>query len=226
MAIDNLVTAQVFGAERKPTVYFMTGYENTIAKHWLPIRMLRILGHRVVAFEYEPEVLCGGDPKYLPEAVDAVVEQVNEDKLTHKVAGVYGVSLGSLFAYNVLKQPGIDKAIFNTGGVSMAKTLWTAPRLAGEKAAMIHSGFGYEDIKDAWDSYDVGPEADGLEHKKLLVMDSVSDPVISYEDAKAHVQSWQEQGIDARILTTHGLNHGHTIARNFFRILKTATFFG
>lgn len=223
--MKELVTSKVFGKEHKSTIYYMTGYGMTIKRYGLLMRILAWSGYRVVAFEYDRSVLVSGEPRLMTEAIDAVIENVKNDMKSHTVAGVYGISLGTMFAYNVMKLDGVDKALFSAGGCPLLRAVWDVPADGPARRNFLKNGYDRSSVQKLWKDYDITPNPRDLEGKELLLMVSKDDQVIPYDFVSENIKVWQGSGGLFKILTTRRLSHPTVIIRNALRIRKTTAFY-
>ncbi len=223
--MNKFVRHQVFGKNENPTIYYFIGYGSKIAQFQIHIKLLALAGFRIFAFEYDRRILDDGKPQLLIKAIKEALELASKDKTNRKIAGAYGISLGSLFTLNLIKVPEINKAVLNTGGVRLSKAIWESPYFKNEKTKFQKSGYSRETLDKIWDAYDISTDGSKLINKKLLIMDSKDDPVILFEDVNKHTSAWKEQGVDVELLLSRKLNHGQEIFRNLFRIRRTIKFF-
>lgn len=224
---EQLVSHRVFGNETKPTIYYVNGYGDggTIRKFRPHTWLLGLLGFRIMAFEYGNAILNAGDPTKLPEAIRTIADLIRQDMKSHKTAGIYGVSLGSFIGLNLLSLCDIEKGMFNTGGVSVTKTIWDNPHLTKEKAAFVSNGYARASLEKHWASYEVNEDASRLQHKTILLMISTGDTVLPYVEAARNATAWHRAGIRVSLVTSRGMGHSTAIVRNLFRILRTRRFF-
>jgi hypothetical protein len=185
--------------------------------------VMQAMGFRILGFEYDKSILNGGDPTLLLEAISSIKDAIESDAETHDVAGIYGMSLGAYIGFNVLKRTNIDRAIFNTGGVSIVDTVWHSPSLVVEKHTFEQAGFTYKDMQRLWSDIDKPRELSG--DKKALLMISSGDKVISPEESMESFAHWQASGVDGALLRSRILGHGEVIVRNLFRLKRTKDFF-
>lgn len=178
-----------------------------------------------MAFAYDPGVLSGGQPKLLRDALDEVLGAIKKDMVGRRVAGVYGMSLGSFFAWEVAALPGIMRGMFNTGGANTAKAVWTSPRLRKERDAFIANGFTQAQVNKVWAPQSIDYDAKRLKGKKLFVMDSTVDKLIPIANVRYYIKEYQKHGMDIELLEMGLTNHGYTIIRNLFRLKRTIKFF-
>lgn len=189
---------------------------------WLHIKLLQLVGFRVVGFEYEKSILNSGDPEDLLGAVDYMQEVIEDDLKQHKIAGIYGISLGSFIGFNLLKLTNIRKGMFNTGGVSAVDTIWENPNLRREKLAFVQAGYSHEHLSKKWKRID---EIGVLKNKSVILMSSKSDRVLSYDWAVKNFGKWKAAGNEVRFIKGHVLGHGLFIFKNLFRIRFTVKFY-
>lgn len=222
---SGLVRSKVFGKDNKPTIYYLTGYGTTIKQFGLHMRLLSWKGFRIVGFEYDRTVLVGGEPQLLADAIEFVLESITDDMKTHTVAGVYGISLGTIFAYNVMKLPGIKRVIFSAGGCSILKAVWDVPNDGPVRQAFVKHGYDREAVRRGWDGIDIEAQPSDMTNKKLLLMVSKADRTILYRYVQESISQWQKGSGSLSELTVSQLSHPATIVWNAFRLYKTARFY-
>lgn len=218
-----VINSREFGGTGNPTIYYFTGYGSSIEQMKLHIRALTLFGYRVVAFEYEKKILNSGDPKYLVEAIDRIKQTVKADQVHNNAAGIYGMSLGSHIGFELLRQLHIDRAIFNTGGVSVLRAIWDG-KLDGEvRRAFENNGQTRQSNLEAWKT--IEHFGDLNKDKKVLLMVSDGDELLESEWAIQNFYKWQKSGAKAELIVTPKLSHGHAIFRNLFRHIRTVKFY-
>lgn len=223
--MKNLVTHRVLGKSTAPTIYYFPGYGIPL---WLVaphIRVLRRMGFRVYAFSYKADILSAGEPKLLIEAVETIKEIVLKDMKTHKVAGVYGMSLGALVGLNIQRFCGIKKGLYNTGGVGAVNTIWDNRNLTKEKDRYTENGYSKQDLRRLWAPYeaDENTNVTGLE---IVLLAAKRDAILSYDEAERNIAAWRKNA-DAKLVTTSSLGVGHVtvVVRNFLRLRQVNRFY-
>lgn len=220
--MSNLVRDEVFGSPEYPTIHYFTGYGNTVDMYRPHYALLRVMGFRIHAYQYDKAVLNGGDPTLLPSAIDEMQEIVETDSKDYPVAGIYGISLGSFIGLNILKRTAIDQAAFNTGVVSVLSTVWDNPYLAAEKQEFQKAGHSWKSMAETWREID---RPDELENKKVLLMISEGDKVLSPAPSKHNYKAWINSGVNGELVVSKRLGHGQAIFRNLLRIKRTRDFY-
>lgn len=221
--MTDIVRHEVFGNPEKPMIEYFTGYGSTIQQMRPHIRVLQMVGFSVHAFEYDKAILNGGDPALLPGVIDEIASVVEADQQAGQVAGIYGMSLGAFIGQNILRRTTVDRAIFNTGGVSILDTIWNNPRLKEEKKAFHAAGHGRSRMNRLWADVD-RPDDNGA-NKKALLMISEADKTLDAGWSVVNAQRWDKAGNTTEVLKTNRLDHAPTIIRNLFRISRTRKFF-
>src|SRR5882762_5798469 len=155
MGSPELVHYKVFGKDSKPTIYYIVGFRMRLSQFWVHIQLLRMRGFRVVAFDVNPEVLTKGDPELLAQAMAQFLTIVKADMRGRKIAGAYGVSLGSFFALNVLALPEVPRAALNTGGGSILQAVWEMYVLDWVKQKYVDKGYNRAEVGKAWNPVDI-----------------------------------------------------------------------
>ena len=203
----------------------MTGYSMTFRQISLFARVLTWCGFRVMAFEYDRDVLIGGVPQYLVDAIEYVTGQVSNDIKTHGVAGLYGISLGTMFAYHALKLDGIDKAIFSAGGCPLLRAVWDVPADGPARRNYQKNGYDRAAVEKIWKGYDITPGPHDLSGKRLLLLISESDMVIPNDFVQENIKLWGAEQNQLKVVTMKHLSHPVLIVRNMFRVYKTIQFY-
>lgn len=222
----SIVKHKVYGSAHKATLYYLTGYGDRPIRHYLPhIYALMLGGFRVVAFGYDKSILSKGDPQLLIEALQDIAHTINQDKKKHKVAGVYGISLGSWLGCNVLAMCHIKRGMFNTGAVSIVRAIWKNERLHAEKAAFKKQGYTMHSLKKIWGKYDFDTSGARFKGKKVVVINSTNDDIIDINEARANIAEWHKDNPDMRLITTSHRRHGPAIWRHSLRLRQTIQFF-
>jgi hypothetical protein len=223
--MGQLVNVRVFGKNDKPTIYYVVGFRMKIAKFRLPISVLSRQGFRVVAFDIDPSVLTAGDPTVLGKALDELMAIVQKDLAGRRVAGAYGISLGSFFAMNILTLPEVDKAFLNTGGGSIVQAVWEMPVLDPIKQTFIKNGYDRADVEKYWNPIDVSQNISRIKGKQLHANASYADEYIPIKDVLRLKEEWPAQGVQARIFTYKRFHHAGLIIRTLLKFRQTARFF-
>jgi predicted esterase YcpF (UPF0227 family) len=221
----SIVRHKTFGKADRPTIYYLIGYGSRITQLKFHIRTLVLAGYRVVAFEYDKSILNNGNPAMLIQALDDLVATINHDKKKHKVAGLYGISLGSWLGANVLVRCGIQSGMFNTGAGNMVRVVWESSHFATEKKAFQQHGHTRESLQEAWGAHEFTPEGRRWQGKHALIMSSAGDEVLDIHQVRHNIQSWQKSGDDIHWLVSRRLRHGPVVVRNLFRLHRTPKFF-
>lgn len=223
--MKSLVSQRIIGKESAPTIYYFAGYGTPL---WLVtphIRVLRRMGFRVYAFSYKADILSAGEPQLLVEAIETIKKIVTKDMQTHKVAGVYGMSLGAFIGLNIQRLCGIKKGLHNTGGVGIVSAIWDNRHLSKEKDRYTENGYSKQDLQKLWAPYEAheNTQVTGLE---IVLLAAKRDAVLSYDEAKRNIGAWKESA-DAKLVTTSSLGAGHitVVIRNFFRLRETNRFY-
>src|SRR5688572_4419638 len=107
MKNEKLVRYKVYGSDKRPTVYYITGYGGKLGIYAPHIYSFVLKGFRVVAFEYDKAILNAGEPKILLQILQELEKIIKEDKKSRRVVGVYGVSLGTFIGLNVMVACGV-----------------------------------------------------------------------------------------------------------------------
>lgn len=189
------------------------------------IFVLRLLGFRVMAFEINPAVLMDGDPKLLKKALNEFMRHVARDSSQAKVAGAYGISLGSFFALNAGTLPNIRKVFLNTGGGSIVRAVWDMEVLRPIKRGFEKNGYDRKAMKKHWNPIDMSQNIERLAGKEVLANASYADEYIPIYDVMPLVKEWQAKGIKTRLYLSRRLNHKWLVIRTLCRVLVTARFF-
>lgn len=221
--MHKIVDFKIFGNRNAKTIYYFTGYGSTIKQMWLHIKILQLMGFRIVAFQYKKTILNSGNPSLIVDSIDYIFEIIKRDRLNHRISGIYGVSLGSFIGFNLLKRTDITKAIFNTGGVSVANTIWSKTALATEKDAYIRSGYCKKKLQEIWS--DIDNIGDCGKDKEIILMISEGDEVLSPKESVANYKKWLRSGVDAELIVSKWLKHGPVIVCNLFRLSMTKKIF-
>lgn len=222
---DGLVRNEIFGNDDKPTIYYLTGYGMKIRQIGLHIHIMVWQGYRVMAFEYDRAVLDGGQPKLLVDAIDHVMETIRNDVTSHKAAGVYGISLGTIFAHDVLKIEGIDKVIFSAGGSCILRAVWDVPNDGPARRHFVTNGFDRAEVEQGWKGYDLEAKPEDLTGKKALILVSKADKVIPYKYVLESLEVWKKGSGQLEVVTSSWMSHFMLIIRNLFRVRRTAKFY-
>jgi predicted esterase YcpF (UPF0227 family) len=221
----SIVRHAVFGKDRWPTVYCLTGYTGRIKQYRPYITSLVGSRLRVVAFEYDRDILDAGDPQVLVGALRDIETIIAKDKKDRVVAGVYGVSLGTMLAYNVLYDCGITHAVFNAGGVNVPRAIWERPRLHKVKKAFQKNGYTFESLDKLWAPYDPTRPRTSKQKNTLLLLNSTGDELVDITEARKTVAMWKAQGTTVTLIVIRGLKHAQSIVRHMFRIRRISKFF-
>ncbi len=216
------VVHQVFGKPNKPTIYYLTGFGGTIKQYKPHILALRLLGFRIVAFAYDKSILASGNPSSLVKALDSIVEYVSKDQKTHKVAGLYGASLGSWLGGNVLVMCGIKSGVFNTGAASIVRVVWDNPNFQDIKAAFVKKGNNRRTLEERWGPYEFTADGRRWAGKRVLIMSSRDDEILDIHEVETNIHSWQKAGDNIEWIASRGLGHERVIKRNMLRFRKAS----
>ncbi len=222
---NRLVNHKTYGKETKPTIYYILGFTGRLGQYQPHIKVLVRLGFRVVAFEYDDSVLNDGNPQIIIGAIQKISDVVRADQKTHKVAGVYGVSLGVFMGLNILDQNNIRTGMFNSGAAPLRDTIWNNPLLAHQKAGFVKNGYSFNDLQKAWQAYEISPDPTRFKDKRLLFMNSRADRTITFDRVYKNLSAWQKAGLDMKLIVFDRLGHAPAIVRNMFRISATTKFF-
>lgn len=161
----------------------------------------------------------------LIEAIETTRQVVAKDMKTHKVAGVYGMSLGAFIGLNIQRLCDITKGMYNTGGVGIVNAIWDNRHLSKEKDTYVENGFSKQTLRELWAPYEAHEQTD-VTGKQILLLAAKRDAVLSYDEAERNIKAWQADA-DARLITTSYLGVGHVtvVVQNFFRLRTTYLFF-
>lgn len=220
--MSSVVGHQIFGKATYPTVYYFTPYGSGIKRFRAHIWLFVRAGFRVVAFEYDKSVLAGGNPRVLPATIDEITEWVKKDAVKHRVAGVFGMSLGAYIGWNIMKRTDIQYGFYCTGGTKATNTIWNASFLEQEKLAFEEAGYSKHDLDLAWKDID---KVDKFKGKKIVVVYSVDDEVTTYQEASQNFIKWQEQGTVMQKIELKRSNHEQTVKRGLLKIQTLLSFF-
>lgn len=226
MAKNDLVTYKVFGKASWPTIYYMTGYGGTIKLYKPHISMFVRNNYRVLAFEYDERVLASGKPELIVQALKYITDVVSTDCADHRVAGVYGVSLGSWFGWYVTKHNDrIERGVFNCGGDSIIRAVLQGPTMESVRKAQQKNGVDKKKLEQVWGPYDIHHDANKGAQKKILLFNSKADKIISYKEARRFFHEVKDLGGEAEHITFYFLGHKWAIIRALFYRRKTLGFF-
>lgn len=225
MAQPKLVEYRIFGSDRRPTIYYVVGFRARINQFIIPIQVLKLAGYRIVAFQVDPRVLMAGDPELLGQALDELMQIVRHDMPGRKIAGTYGISLGSFFALNILTLDRVDKIFMNTGGGSVLQAVWEMPVLMPERQAFEDNGYSREDVGRYWNPIDISQNIHKISGKTMLANASYADEYIPIKDVLRHVEDWQKAGVKAQIILVKHLSHIWLIVTTLLKFRKTIRFF-
>lgn len=200
------------GEKNSQLVCYVAGYTAKIQHFRLSIRKLQKLNYDVIAFEYDDSVLTDGDPQKLIDIVKEVTKRVkkHEDNYTNIVC--MGASLGSLISFNVQKR--IKKArigLYAAGGVIAAEALFGAAELSKEQKAFIANGYDQQKLSRVWKSLEIQKESDFPADKSFITVNGVNDVISKFNIAQAYMNSWKEQGAQARMIRLPFAGHKRTI---------------
>jgi len=216
---------RAFGGDNLPTIYYMGGYGGRIRNYRPHIYSLVFSGYRVVAFEYDNSVLASGDPQTLIDTLNDAEAVIHEDRQNRVVAGLYGVSLGTWFSQNIMKDFGIERGVYNSAVSNLVDAIWNNPNLKKEKQSCIDTGISRSEHERHWQPYDMRLKQNKFAGKKLLVMNSGADQVVDINEVRRTVKDWRSHGSDVTFIEVYWLSHALSIAWNYFRIRRVARFF-
>ncbi len=220
-----LTEHRVFGSDKRPTIYYIVGFRARISQFLLSIWVLRLAGYRIVAFQVDPSVLTVGDPKLLGKALDELMDIVRRDMAGRKVAGTYGISLGSFFALNILTLDGVDRIFMNTGGGSVLQAVWEMPVLLPERQAFERNGYSRQEVGTYWNPIDISQNIHRIAGKTMLANASYADEYIPIKDVLRHIDEWQAAGVKAQIILVKHLSHLWLIVTTLLKFRKTVRYF-
>lgn len=218
------IVHEVFGKSNKPTIYYLTGFGGTIKQYKPHILSLQLSGFRVVAFAYDKSILEAGDPSLLIESLHLIAKKVSEDKKTHKVAGLYGISLGSWLGSNILVECNIESGVFNTGAASMARVVWDNPNFKDVKVAFQQKGHTRQTLERRWGPYEFTATGRRWAGKRVVIMSSYGDEIVDINEVRHNIDSWQKAGDNIQWITNRRLGHRRAIIRNMLRLIRTPRF--
>lgn len=222
--MDKVVNYRVFGRDRSPTIYYLLGNGGRIRLYMPHIRALTLFGYRIMAFEYDPQVLAAGQPGRLIQVADEITSAIKSDMKGRQVAGLYGVSLGSLLAINMMARLGIKKTILNTGPGSIVSVIWEVPAFEATKQRYIKNGHDRGAVEKLWKHLEAADNADHLTGSQMLCLNSVDDKIITYANVKATIGQLRKT-VEIQETTIKELGHMRAIIRNMFRLRTTIGFF-
>lgn len=217
-----IVGHQIFGKASLPTIYYFTPYGSHIQWFHAHIWLLVKAQFRVVAFDYDKSILAGGNPNLLPTAITEITDWIGQDAAKHKVAGVFGMSLGAYIGWNIMKHTDIRHGFFCTGGVKASSAVWTSSSLRQEKSAFQDAGYEQRDLDEAWKEIDKAHE---FKNKKIVAIYSIADEVTTYKEASQNFIKWQEQGTVLQKIELKRSKHTQTVIRGLLKIPTLVGFF-
>lgn len=220
------ITQKVFGTDQNPTIYYFVGHAGTISQFLKHIKFLQKNGFRIVAFEYDPLILTAGEPDRLLKVFDELLQAVQNDMSGRKVAGIYGISLGTFLGFNILARTEIKRALFNTGPAKLARIVWETEAFTQAKAMFIKNGFEQKDIDQIWKDLEPPSIAPGLTGKDIICMNSTGDEVVTPPIYRQAITLLKDGGVKIELIESKRFGHRNTIIRNLLRLRFTVAFFG
>lgn len=222
MKTSPLIRSFVYGKTGRRTIYYFTGYNTTVKQFRTHIRLLQLCRFRVVAFDYQPKVLDGGNPELMVQAVEHTLTIVKSDAEDNPVAGSYGISLGTVFAYNTLRVASVNKLLLSAGGASMLSAVWDVDYVGLVRRNFEKNGYERAVVKRVWDAVDIQENSPLVDGAHVLAMISRADQTIPYDMTVRLLDTWGTA--DVRVLAGR-FRHGVTIVLNTLHLIKTVRFF-
>jgi predicted esterase YcpF (UPF0227 family) len=183
------------------------------------------LGYRVMAFEYDADVISGGQPQKMLDTADELTRLIKADMKGRKVAGIYGVSLGSYFGFNLMIRTGINRTILNTGPASLVGIVWDPPAYEVTRQRYLKNGYDRAALAKAWSPMEAESLLDWPEDPRLLCMNSKGDQVVTYDNVTRTKKIVKSYGVKLSEVTSRRPGHAGAIVRNMLRIWRTKRFY-
>lgn len=203
-----------FESTPKPQVLacLVAGYTGKFKDYAKAVKSLQNAGYDVILFEYDNEVLDGGNPELLPNLISGITEVVTKESETYESVLCAGVSLGAFIAFNV--QRNIRKAkvgVYGTAGMSVAHAVFTARFFRKMKDLYIANGFSEQDLKNRWADIEILDDAKLDKSQSMLIVMGKQDRLVRFEKASNTMDKWKTKGSRVDYFGKHGLGHTTTI---------------
>lgn len=201
-------------AEEKPILLacLVAGYTGVFKDYTKAVKSLRDSGYDVILFEFDNEVLDGGNPALLPNLIRDITEVVTEEAQNYESVLCAGVSLGAFIAFNVQRNiPKAKVGVYGTAGMSVAHAILTARFFRSIKKRYLANGFNEQDLKDQWADIEILDDAKLDESQSMLIVMGKQDRLVRFNKASKAMDKWKANGSRVDYFGKLGLGHATTI---------------
>lgn len=198
-------------------MFFLCAHDTKLKYYKFAINKLLRRGYDVVGYEFDPAVVHAGDPSMVITLIRDMREEIervlaSDYADTSVEVGLFGNSIGTFIAYNILDIPRVEWVIMNTGG-NLAQGFWRLPRARkGFEAKSI----SLEQLEQAWHSVQ-NPAWDNTKGKRVLLLAGSADKLATPEDALTAHEYMLAHGVNSKSVRVRKLNHQATLLYNLGR---------
>lgn len=207
------------GAQDK-IIFFLCPHGVTIRRLNFVIKQLLRKSYGVHAYEYPQSVIEDGDPSLLPQLIQGIRNDIETKIKAQRFSevGIFGSSLGSFIAYNLLDIESLQWVIMNTGG-DLAIGVW------GLKKARIgfqSRSISKEVLTRQWHHLQ-NPTWAFTTKPRVFLFAGSKDRLATVAHARIAHAYMLAQGVDSRLFIQKGLNHTLTLLANFSQAGRLAS---
>lgn len=204
--------------QRTGVVFFLCAHDTKLKYYKFAITQLLKRGYDIVGYEFDPAVVHAGDPSLVITLIQDMREEIervlaSDYADTSVEVGLFGNSIGTFIAYNILDIPRVDWVIMNTGG-NLAQGFWMLPRA---RRGFEAKGVSLKQLEQAWHAVQ-SPGWNNPKDKRVLLLAGTADKLATPEDALTAHEYMLSHGVNSKFIKIRRLNHQSTLLYNLGRI--------
>lgn len=160
------------------TIVYMMGYGGYLWQSKRQIALFKKSGYNIIAMDFV-DVLKRKNPNDLLTLMDNVSEVLSEHKAIAADTILFGVSLGGLVGYNMIKRySALNKLIVITGG----DMTHIPAKIPIKRSLVKHWGLTREQLAESWKDVNIYSEIGKVKGKNIIMILPSRDKVINPQE--------------------------------------------
>ncbi|MCK9292597.1 MAG: hypothetical protein WCY27_00630 [archaeon] len=148
--------------------------------------------------------------KLVKKSIEIMISRIDyyKKKYNFKKIHILGISLGCLFAINVVKEiEEVDKLILSTPGHSFSRVFWFGHATRKMVEVLQANNVSLKTIQEEWKEVDGLVNISKLKNKNIIILLSKSDLIIRYEFGEKLIEELNNAKIYPRVFLNKNLGH-------------------